>query len=139
MYDEILEIIPLEEMELIDIETDGDHLFYANGILTHNSSAASTDPNMDGVAESFSSMFTCDFALAIVAPQELKEKDQILGKQLKNRFSDMNLKGKFLIGFNRQKMQFYDVTDSETIEEEEPLYDKIQSAKPAKSFNGFNF
>jgi intein/homing endonuclease len=35
--DEILSIDPIGEMDTIDIEVSGDHLFYANGILTHNS------------------------------------------------------------------------------------------------------
>ena len=35
--DEIVEIEEIDEMGLIDIEVDGDHLFFADDILTHNS------------------------------------------------------------------------------------------------------
>ena len=35
----ILKIEELDEREMVDIEVSGNHLFYANNILTHNSSS----------------------------------------------------------------------------------------------------
>ena len=42
ILDKIVSIIPKGKMKTIDIEVDGDHLFFCNGILTHNSAAGDT-------------------------------------------------------------------------------------------------
>ena len=36
-YDEIVSIKKIDKRKMIDIEVSGDHLFYANDILTKNS------------------------------------------------------------------------------------------------------
>lgn len=71
----------------------------------------STDPSMDDIAESFGVAATADMIYTIVAPDELILRSQVLFKQLKNRYTDMNQNPKFLVGFDRPKMRFYDVDD----------------------------
>ena len=44
MIDEIVSIKKIGIRKTVDIEVDGDHLFYCNGILTHNSAAGRLCP-----------------------------------------------------------------------------------------------
>jgi len=105
-YEKIVSIKEIDEIEMIDIEVDGDHYFYANDILTHNSSS---EPDMTSTAESFGLPATADFMAAIVVNEELIELDQYLFIQLKNRFKDLNTHKKFIVGVNRSRMRLHDV------------------------------
>lgn len=52
MFDEIASIEPLEGIRnSIDVVLDGNKLFYANGILTHNSGIDSSDVEMTDTSE----------------------------------------------------------------------------------------
>jgi len=46
---------------------------------------------------------------ALISSEELEEKNQIMVKQLKNRYNDPTLNRKFILGVDRSKMRFYDV------------------------------
>ncbi len=110
MIEEIIKIEYLGETdELIDITTDGNHLFFANDILTHNSGFSNSDPDMDDISDSFAVNFVADVVLALISNDELKENDQLMIKQLKNRLGDVGNMSKFLIGFERAKALFYDL------------------------------
>ena len=50
---------------------------------------------------------------AVIATEELDEMNQVLVKQLKNRYNDLATNRKFVIGINRAKMKLYDVSHSE--------------------------
>ena len=69
----------------------------------------STNLSMDDVAESFGSSFTADAMFALSAPEELIEVGQILVKQLKNRFGDINRNTKFVLGVDRPRFKIFDV------------------------------
>ena len=43
ILDEIVSIRKVGIRRTVDIEVDGDHLFFANGILTHNSASGDTN------------------------------------------------------------------------------------------------
>lgn len=93
----------------IDIHLDGNNLFFANSILTHNSGVSNTDPDMTNVAESLGLPMTVDLLLAIISNPQLDELNQKMIKQLKNRYNDTVLYNKFIVGLNKSKMKFYDV------------------------------
>jgi hypothetical protein len=95
--DEIISIEDVGTLETIDISVSGDNLFYCNGILTKNS---------------FGLPATADFMFALVATEELHQMNQIMVKQLKNRYSDPNNNKRFVIGVDRPKMKLYDVEES---------------------------
>ena len=42
ILDEIVSIKKIGIRKTVDLEVDGDHLFFCNGILTHNSAAGDT-------------------------------------------------------------------------------------------------
>ena len=49
---------------------------------------------------------------ALISSEELEEKNQIMVKQLKNRYNDPTINRKFILGVDRSKMRFYDVEQS---------------------------
>jgi len=48
----------------------------------------------------------------MITTEELDELNQILVKQLKNRYNDPTFYRKFVLGIDRAKMRLYDVEDS---------------------------
>lgn len=109
MIDEILSIEEVGTRDLIDIEVTGNHLFYANNILTHNSNS---DVGLEDTSESFGLPATADLMFALISNEELSTLNQILVKQLKNRYNDPNTNKRFVIGVDRSKMRLYDVEES---------------------------
>jgi len=110
--DEIVDIIEMGEIETIDIELDGDRLFYANGILTHNSGADNSDIDIASTSDSFGGPMTFDFFFGLISNEELAKANQVLIKQLKNRYSDVFKDTKFAVGVDRPKMKFYDIVST---------------------------
>lgn len=72
----------------------------------------SSDPDMTNTSESFGLPATADFMFAIISTDELEELDQIIIKQLKNRYGDSKFNKKFPIGIDKSKMKLYDLEDS---------------------------
>ena len=93
--------------------------------------ASSTDPDMDDISESFAVNFGADFIAALVVTDELKEQSKVLCKQLKNRYDNMDNIPKFVIGFNRNMMKFYDV--------KEPQSGFVNSASDDNKIGDFKF
>ncbi len=61
-------------------------------------------------SESFGVPATADLMLALISTEELENLQQILFKQLKNRYMDMNLCKKFVVGIDRSRMKMYDIS-----------------------------
>lgn len=94
------EIVSIEECgikETIDISVSGDNLFHCNGILTKNS---------------FGLPATVDMLFALISTEELEQMNQILVKQLKNRYAPLDRHRKFVVGVDRSKMRLYDLDQS---------------------------
>lgn len=88
--DEIISIQQLEEqVETVDIMTDGNHLFFANGILTHNSGNgqgyAGADISMNNTSESAGINMDADAIFALYQLQGERDLGRINIKILKNR------------------------------------------------------
>ena len=69
----------------------------------------STDIGLEDTSESFGLPATADFMFALISSEELEEKNQIMVKQLKNRYNDPTVNRKFIVGVDRSKMRLYDV------------------------------
>ena len=130
MLDKIITIEPIGTSKTIDIEVSGNHLFYANDILTHNSS---TDIGLEDTSESFGLPATADFMFALISTDELQEMNQMLIKQLKNRYNDPTLNKKFILGVDRAKMKLYDVSQKA----QEDLVDTGQEEEIIDRFTDF--
>ena len=81
--DEIESIEYIGEEQTIDITVDGNSLFFANDILTHNSGIYHSDVDMTDTSESISLAQLADFYVAVVSTDELEALNQYLCKQLK--------------------------------------------------------
>ena len=109
---------------------------------TTRSGYGSSDVELTDTSESFGLPATADLMFALISTEELESLGQILVKQLKNRYNDLNMNKRFVVGIDRAKMRLYDCeqTAQEDIldngkEEEYNFHED----KPKKSFEGFKF
>ena len=72
----------------------------------------SSDIGMENTAESFGLPATADLFLAIITSDELESLNQLMIKQLKNRYNDPTVNRRFVVGVDRAKMRLYDVDQS---------------------------
>lgn len=117
---------------------------------TTRSGFANSDPGLEDTSESFGLPATADFMFALVSSEELENLNQIIVKQLKNRYNDPNYYKRFVVGIDRSKMKLYDVeasaqeglADSGHVKDDKPLFDKSgfgSRMKAEKDFSGFKF
>ena len=98
---------------------------------TTRSGFTSSDPGLEDTSESFGLPATADFMFALISTEELEQLNQLMVKQLKNRYNDPNTFKRFVIGIDRGKMKLYDVEQSA----QEDLVDAGQvDDKPLNSF-----
>ena len=74
---------------------------------------ASTDIGLEDTSESFGLPATADFMFALISTEKLDEMNQIMVKQLKNRYNDTAVNRKFIVGINRAKMKLFDVEQTQ--------------------------
>ena len=79
---------------------------------TTRSGYSNSDVGLEDTSESFGLPATADFMIAIIATEELSNLNQVLVKQLKNRYGDPNTNKRFVLGIDRSKMRLYDVEQS---------------------------
>lgn len=72
-----------------------------------------TDIGLENTSESFGVPATADLLFALISTEELDQKNQIIVKQLKNRYNDITQNRKFVIGVNKAKMKLFNVDASE--------------------------
>jgi len=80
---------------------------------TTRSGYSSSDVGLEDTSESFGLPATADLMFALIATDELAEQNQIMVKQLKNRFSDPATIRKFIVGIDKTKMRLFDVEQKE--------------------------
>ena len=79
---------------------------------TTRSGYTSSDVGLEDTSESFGLPATADFMVALISTEELEDLNQIMVKQLKNRYNDPTLYKRFVLGVDRAKMRLYDVEQS---------------------------
>ena len=79
---------------------------------TTRSGYTNSDVGLEDTSESFGLPATADLMFALISTEELQELDQILVKQLKNRYNDPNVNKRFVVGIDRPKMRLYDAEDA---------------------------
>lgn len=87
---------------------------------TTRSGFSSSDPGLEDTSESFGLPATADFMFALVSTEELQQSNQLMVKQLKNRYNDLNLNKRFMVGIDKSKMKLYDL--------EQNVQDSIQDS-----------
>jgi replicative DNA helicase len=79
---------------------------------TTRSGYSNSDVGLEDTSESFGLPATADFMIAIISTEELQQLNQVLVKQLKNRYGDPNDNKRFVLGIDRAKMRLYDAEES---------------------------
>ena len=79
---------------------------------TTRSGYGSTDVDLTDTSESFGLPATADLMFALISTEELEGMNQIMVKQLKNRYNDLTAYKRFCVGIDRAKMRLYDVEES---------------------------
>jgi replicative DNA helicase len=109
-----------------------------------------SDPGLEDTSESFGLPATADFMFALVSNEELEALNQIIVKQLKNRYNDPSFYKRFVVGIDRAKMKLYDVEASAQTglsdaghdrDDDTPMFDKSNFGRrqKAEGFEGFKF
>ena len=93
---------------------------------TTRSGFSNSDPGLEDTSESFGLPATADFMFALISNEELEQLGQIMVKQLKNRYGDLNKYKRFTVGVDRSKMKFFDL---EMKAQENVMQDQSASSK----------
>ena len=110
---------------------------------TTRSGFSNDDVGLEDTSESFGLPATADFMFALITNDELKANNQILVKQLKNRYNDLGLHQRFVVGVDRSKMRLYDVDQNDSPLNKEvdhgPAFDNSAAGKriSQEKFTGF--
>jgi len=83
---------------------------------TNRTGFTSTDVGLEDTSESFGLPATADFMAALISTEQLQELNQIMVKQLKNRYADPATNKRFVVGIDRAKMKLYDVEQSAQVD-----------------------
>lgn len=73
----------------------------------NRSGLSDSDPTLENVSESTGLSSTVDYMVSIVRTEELDKLGQVMFKQLKNRYGDLNYYRRFVVGIDRGKMRLY--------------------------------
>ena len=129
-----------EELRGLAVESN---LPIVSATQTTRSGFASSDVDLTDTSESFGLPATADLMFALISTEELEGLNQIMVKQLKNRYNDPTIFKRFVVGIDRAKMRLYDVEQNaqndilDSGKEEE--YNPHEEKAPKKSFAGFKF
>jgi len=83
---------------------------------TTRSGFANSDPGLEDTSESFGLPATADLMLALVSNEDLERDGQIMVKQLKNRYNDLNYYKRFMVGINKLHMRLLDAESQSQFE-----------------------
>jgi len=98
-----------EEMRGLAVELN---VPFVSATQTTRQGFTSTDIGLEDTSESFGLPATADLMFALISTEELEGLNQMLVKQLKNRYNDPTVNKRFIIGVERAKMKLYDVSQS---------------------------
>ena len=128
-----------EELRGLAVEAN---LPIVSATQTTRSGFGSSDVELTDTSESFGLPATADLMFALISTEELEGLNQILVKQLKNRYNDPTVRKRFVVGIDRAKMRLYDC--EQTAQQDmvdngggQDYNDKEEKVK--KSFEGFKF
>ena len=117
-----------EELRGLAVEYD---VPIVSATQTTRSGYGSTDIGLEDTSESFGLPATADLMFALITSDELEELDQLVVKQLKNRYNDPTIFKRFVIGIDRSRMKLYDCeqeAQEELIDSAEEYDDSIPVA-----------
>ena len=119
-----------EELRGLAVEYD---VPMVSATQTTRSGYGSTDIGLEDTSESFGLPATADFMFALITSDELEELDQLVVKQLKNRYNDPTIFKRFVIGIDRSRMKLYDceqeaqeelIDAADDVNDDVPVFDR---------------
>jgi len=108
--DEITSIEYIGVEDTVDINVSGNKLFYANEILTHNSSVQEQEHDHSHISGGISKIQTADNVISIFASAAMKERGQYQVQFLKTR-SSSGVGSKVNLGFDPNTLQIFNSDD----------------------------
>ena len=108
---------------------------------TTRSGYGSSDVDLTDTSESFGLPATADLMFALISTEELEGLNQIMVKQLKNRYNDPTVNKRFIVGIDRAKMRLYDCEQSaqEDVVDNGKEDTSTDETKFKDKFGGFKF
>ena len=125
-----------EELRGLAVETN---VPIVSATQTTRSGFGSSDVDLTDTSESFGLPATADLMFALISTDELEEMNQIMVKQLKNRYNDPTINKRFAVGIDRAKMRLYDVEDTAQTDIIDKGNEELQKKFAAKSFNELKY
>ena len=104
---------------------------------TTRSGYTNSDVGLEDTSESFGLPATADLMFALISTEELADLNQIMVKQLKNRYSDPTTNKRFVIGVDRAKMKLYDAEESAQTNISDSGQSHVDDDKPVFDKSGF--
>ena len=107
---------------------------------TTRSGYSSSDVDITDTSESFGLPATADLMFALISSEDLEGLGQIMVKQLKNRYNDLNVNKRFVLGVDRAKMRLYDCDQTDGGQLHDSGVENVEdSFKNENKFEGFKF
>jgi len=128
-----------EELRGLAVESN---LPIVSATQTTRSGFGSSDVDLTDTSESFGLPATADLMFALISTEELEGLNQIMIKQLKNRYNDPTIFKRFVVGIDRAKMRLYDCEQSaqdDIVDSGQEDGYNIEEKKPKTSFAEFKF
>ena len=127
-----------EELRGLAVET---RVPIVSATQTTRSGFTSSDPNLTDTSESFGLPATADLMFALVSTEDMEKLNQIMVKQLKNRYNDPTMNKRFVVGIDRAKMRLYDCEQSaqDDIVDDTEIVEYNKSEESKAKFNDFKF
>ena len=126
-----------EELRGLAVEFD---VPLVSATQTTRSGYGSTDIGLEDTSESFGLPATADLMFALITSDELEDLDQLVVKQLKNRYNDPTIFKRFVIGIDRSRMKLYDCeqeAQTELVEGEQYISDDVPVADRGRDYSDF--
>ena len=92
---------------------------------TNRAGFADSDVGLENTSESFGLPATADFMFALIRSEELDTMDQVMIKQLKNRYADPAVFRRFVVGVDKTKFRLYDAEDQAQFELSQDAEDNL--------------
>ena len=132
-----------EELRGLAVEFD---VPLVSATQTTRSGYGSTDIGLEDTSESFGLPATADLMFALITSDELEELDQLVVKQLKNRYNDPTIFKRFIIGIDRSRMKLYDceqdaqeelVDSGMNVNDDVPVFDRGRNDGQKRDYSAF--
>lgn len=116
-----------EELRALAMELD---MLVLSAVQTNRSAYNASDFDIESISESAGIVMTADLLLGIIRTEELDELNQMMFKQLKNRFGDPNYYKRFVVGLDRARMKMYNIEQNESSMAPDSSKDKEKMETP---------